>query len=216
VNPDDMIKEFGTDPVRLYEMFMGPWNQAIAWETRTLVGLKRFIEKIEKLYGDPKKMGEKTSPLLAAKLAKLLEQVEHGITEQKFNTAIAGCMEFSNLWREADLVLSPEHAKMFVQILSPFAPLMAQKLWEEIGETGQVAESQWPQLTGIDVGNVMVTIAVQVNGKLRGTVEIAGAKAKDQEYVVAAALANESVKKWIASEPRKVIFVPGKLVSFVV
>ena len=213
INPDDMVKKFGSDAVRLYEMFMGPWDQAISWDTRSLVGQKRFLERV---VDASKRVGEKTSPKLAVELSKLAQRIEKGIIEQKFNTAIAGIMEFVNLWRSADLVMSRTDVQKFAQLLSSFAPVTAKEIYKDVEEVG------WPVFSEVEeIGQMTTVIAVQVNGKLRATVEIASSKSKIESEVVQLVMNDERVKKWVPSAGsgqgvKKTIFVPGKLVNFVV
>lgn len=210
INPDDVVKVYGSDAVRLYEMFMGPWDQAISWDSRALVGMKRFLERAVEVSQNEKKKGEKSSPQLVLKLAKLIKQVERGITEQKFNTAIAGCMEFVNEWRNNDYKLSQDQKQMFAQILSPFAPTTAKEIWDKAEKVG------WPSLEEVVVGDVTVTIAVQINGKLRSTLNATSNTAKIQEEVVKIAMEDERVKKWVTGEVKKVIFIPGKIINLIV
>jgi leucyl-tRNA synthetase len=210
VNPDDMVAKYGSDAVRMYEMFMGPWEQSIAWDSGAISGQVRFLNRILETIKMKDKTGEETSPLLAAKLKELVERVEQGVLAQKFNTSIAGLMEFVNAWREAGVTLSKEHLTMFASLLSLFAPITA----ESISHSRTV---MWPDVSKIaGVESVMVTIAVQVNGKLRGTIQVSSEEAKDQEIVVGKAKQTESISKWLESEVKKVIFVPGKLVNLVV
>jgi leucyl-tRNA synthetase len=208
INPDEMVAKFGSDAVRLYEMFMGPWDQAISWDTRSLIGQKRFIERIGETV---KKVGDKTSPILSVNLVKLGEKVERGIVEQKFNTAIASIMEFVNLWRGSDLVMSQNDVNKFAQLLSPFAPICAKSIWAE-AET-----AAWPKFEDNgEMVEVPVIIAVQVNGKLRATIEVTSDKAKVESEVMKIVMENEQVKKWAPGEIKKTIFIPGKLVNLVV
>ena len=226
INPDDMVKKHGSDAVRLYEMFMGPWDQAIAWDERALIGMKRFLSRVEKTVEgtDPARMvlaGEgETSPELARALAKLIEKVGKGIVEQKFNTSIAGMMELVNLWRNGDLVMSEEDAQKFAQILSPFAPKIAQIVWEKSGGEGKVEESAWPVMSFDSLTlaqDLRVTIAVQVMGKLRATVEVSSEVAESEEEVMKVVMEDEKVQKWIPeSGIKKTIYVKGRLVSLVV
>lgn len=207
VNPDDMVAKYGSDSVRMYEMFMGPWEQSIAWDSGAISGQVRFLGRITDTIKQKGKVGEVTTPALAAKLKNLVERVEQGVLTQKFNTSIAGLMEFVNSWREQGMVLSREHIEMFATLLSLFAPITA-------GEIG--ASSAWPDLSGIAVGEeVMVTLAVQVNGRLRATVMVNGEWAMDKERVIEVVMKDEKVTKWLSGEPQKVIFVPGKLVNLV-
>lgn len=205
VNPDDMVEKYGSDSVRMYEMFMGPWEQSIAWDSGAISGQVRFLGRVQETV---KRVGPITTPVMAAKLKALVERVEEGVLNQKFNTSIAGLMEFVNSWREEGMVLSKEHVGMFAGLLSLFAPKLALQL-------GGVAT--WPDLSTIaGVETVRVTIAVQVNGKLRGTVQVSHMDSSSQDLVVAQALADEKVKKWVTGEIKKTIFVPGKLVNLVV
>ncbi len=217
INPDDMIAKYGADATRLYEMFMGPWDQAIAWDSGAIAGQVRFLEKIADLVKNPQKMGEKTSPELAMQLSKLGERIEKSILEQRFNTAIAGMMEFVNAWKAESLVLSADDVRKFAQLLCPFAPQTAQKVWESAGGEGSVDEAPWPSFDSLALAqDVPVTIAVQVNGKLRGTLRIAQSVASDERAVTKLALADQSVAKWVTGAPKKIIFVAGRLVNFVV
>ncbi len=208
INPDEMVAKFGSDAVRLYEMFMGPWDQAISWDTRSLIGQKRFIERIGETV---KKVGDKTSPILSVNLVKLGEKVEKGIVEQKFNTAIASIMEFVNMWRGSDLVMSQNDVNKFAQLLSPFAPICAKSIWD------QAETATWPIFEDDgEMAEVPVTIAVQVNGKLRATVELESSKSKVESEVMKIVMDNEQVKKWAPGEIKKTIFIPGKIVNLVV
>jgi leucyl-tRNA synthetase len=208
INPDEMVAKFGSDAVRLYEMFMGPWDQAISWDTRSLIGQKRFIERIGEAV---KKVGDKTSPILSVNLVKLGEKVEKGIVEQKFNTAIASIMEFVNMWRGSDLVMSQNDVNKFAQLLSPFAPICAKSIWD------QAETAKWPTFEEVsEMAEVPVTIAVQVNGKLRATVELESSKSKVESEVMKIVMDNEQVKKWAPGEIKKTIFIPGKIVNLVV
>ena len=166
VNPDDMVAKYGSDAVRMYEMFMGPWEQSIAWDSGAISGQVRFLGRIMETAKNSNKVviNGNTSPVLAAKLKELVERVERGVLEQKFNTSIAGLMEWVNAWREDGVVVSREHVGMFASLLSLFAP----KLAEEIG-----VSKAWPDVSGIEgVESVMVTIAVQVPTLPQGSVTV--------------------------------------------
>jgi leucyl-tRNA synthetase len=205
-----MVAKYGSDAVRMYEMFMGPWEQSIAWDSGAISGQVRFLGRIKETVKMVGKVGEKTTPELAAKLKILVERVEEGVLNQKFNTSIAGLMEFVNSWREPGMTSSKEHVEMFATLLSLFAPHTA----AEISHSGSMV---WPDVSKIEgVDEVTVTIAVQVNGKLRGTIDVSRQMSEDREYVIGEAMKDEQVKKWVTGEPKKVIFVPGKLVSFVI
>ena len=214
INPDNVAKKYGSDAVRLYEMFMGPWDQAISWDTRSLVGQQRFVERIVETAA---KTGAKTSPKLLAELTKLAEKVTRGILEQKFNTAIAGMMELINLWKNNDLVMSQNDGQKFAQLLCPFAPQTAQKVWEMMKGEGQVEKSHWPEFAeGLVTEAVPVTMVVQVNGKLRATIEMSKQESAKQDEVLRQVMKEEKVKKWLTKgEPKRIVFVPGRLINLV-
>ncbi|MFH2019592.1 MAG: class I tRNA ligase family protein [bacterium] len=218
INPDEMVKKFGSDAVRLYEMFMGPWEQAIAWDTRALVGMTRFIKRVEETVKQKTKEANKnSSPELRRQLGELVQQVEKGVEEQKFNTCIAGCMELVNAWRKEGASLQVGEVKQFASVLSLFAPKVAQRVWEMVKGEGKVEKQWWPKIeVGEREDDLLVTIAVQVNGKLRGTVEVQNSKSKDQAYVEGIVRKDEQIKKWVTGEVKKTFFIPGKLVSLVV
>lgn len=214
VNPDDMIAKYGSDATRMYEMFMGPWEQSIAWDSGAISGQVRFLERIKATAQMEGKVGQVSSPVLAAKLKTLVTRIEDGVLNQKFNTAIAGLMEFVNAWREEGVVISREHLGMFATLLSLFAPNTAEELQGQ-GKRDKV--QVWPDVSTISgVEDALVKLAVQVNGKVRAILEVKGESAKVEEEVLRMALADERVNKWLRENPKKVIFVPGKLLSLVV
>ncbi|MFH1244728.1 MAG: class I tRNA ligase family protein [bacterium] len=216
VNPDDMVEKYGSDAVRMYEMFMGPWEQTIAWDSGAISGQVRFLGRILETVKQAGKVGEKTTPELAAKLKDLVTRVEEGVLNQKFNTAIAGLMEWVNAWRDEGMVVSKEHLIAFASLLSLFAPETAREIAQQC-HSDTVSLQTWPdvsQIAGVEA--VKVKIAVQVNGKLRGVIMVDGEWAKDEEKVVELAKKDEKVKKWVTGEIKKVIFVPGRLVNLVV
>lgn len=217
VNPSKVVEEYGVDAVRLYEMFMGPWNQATAWDSEALVGMRRFLGRLEKTLKDEEKVGKESSSRVRGKLYEVLQEVEKGIEEQKFNTAIASCMEFLNLLREEGERICREDARAYVRVVFPFVPGLARKLWKELGEQGSIDEAGWVRLDeSYKQARGEKEIVVQVDGKVRGRVRVEAGKAEDKEYVVSRALEQESVGKYVGEgEYERVVFVEGKLVNFV-
>lgn len=219
VNPDDMVAKYGSDAVRMYEMFMGPWEQSIAWDSGAISGQVRFLGRILETAKQVEKVGDVTTPELAAKLKELVSRVEEGVLNQKFNTAIAGLMEWVNAWRGEEVVVSREHLVMFGTLLSLFAPKTADKITlqgDTLASQGSHPDRVWPDVSRIEgVDAVRIKIAVQVNGKVRGILEVSSQEAGNREYVVEMAKQEEKIKKWIVGEPKKVIWVPGKLVNLV-
>lgn len=225
VNPDDMVAKYGSDAVRMYEMFMGPWEQSIAWDSGAISGQVRFLGRIKETVKKNKEHwtkedGGESSPELAAKLKDLVIRVEEGVLNQKFNTSIAGLMEFVNKWREPGMALSSEHLEMFASLLSLFAPITAEEIVQLChSDTVSQREATWPDVKSFDslalAQDLRVTIAVQVNGKLRSTVEVSNQEAGNQESVMKIVMEDEKVKKWLVGVVKKTIFVPGKLVNLV-
>ncbi|MFZ2202755.1 MAG: class I tRNA ligase family protein, partial [Microgenomates group bacterium] len=213
INPDDVVAEFGADAVRIYEMFMGPWDQAIAWSPRSLIGCRRFVEKIwEMTNRDIANNWKESDGKLAVELNKLIKKVADDIAALKFNTAVAAAMKFANGWAAAKTGLSKEDMKRLLQVLAPLAPFVTEELWHELGESGSIHLSGWPEAG--KVKDEETTVVVQVNGKMRGSLVLPTADSQDEKVVIEKALADEKVKKWVGGE-YKVVFVPGRLINFV-
>jgi len=214
VNPDDIVKEYGADALRLYEMFMGPFDQAIAWSTNGLRGCCRFLEKVWQRVLESKGISVNNSVLMSA-LHKLNKKIDEDLIETKFNTIIASCMEFINLCQEHKGGVSQEIMEKFLILLSPFAPHIAEELWQKLGHADSIFLEKWPEYEAKLITKETVLLVVQVNGKVRDKIEVVGdipeAKAKDL------ALTSNKVKVWLADkEIKKVIFVPGKLINLVI
>ena len=219
VNPDGAVEKYGADAVRIYEMFMGPWGQTIAWDERSLVGCFRFLEKFWRL---AQRTGE-SDPELVAELSRLVEKAGRQIEQIKFNTVVASLMEFVGLWGKSKTGLGKKDLRILLTVLAPLAPFMAEELWYGLGEKESIHLQKWPEMKVVE--KQVVEIAVQVNGKLRDAVSLSSEDAKNEDKVVSVALESEKVKKWVdppthkATARRrdyKVIFVPGRLVNFVV
>ena len=220
INPDDVISEFGADALRIYEMFMAPFNQEISWATKSLQGSYRFVKRVWDLYEGLKIKNEglriEEDKQLVVKLQKTIQKVTSDIPEVKFNTSIASMMEFLNYFEKNPQGLSKENAKKFLQILAPFAPFMTEEIWRNIfGEKESIHLSVWPTVSG-EIVEEEIILPVQINGKLRDTIKVQRSNIKDQESVEKLALNSEKVKKYITSKPIKIIYVPGKILNFIV
>jgi len=214
INPDDVVAEFGADAVRIYEMFMGPWDQAIAWNPRSLIGCRRFIEKIWELTSRDIANNWKVSDVkLAIELNKLIKKIGEDIMALKFNTAVAAGMKFANAWAEVKSGLSKGDMKRLMAVLAPLAPFVTEELWQALGEPGSVHLSGWPEAKEVKAEEA--TVVVQINGKMRSSLVLAADDSQNEKVVVKKSLADEVVKKWVVGS-YKVIFVPGRLVNFVV
>lgn len=211
VNPDQMVTEFGADSLRLYEMFMGPIDEMKAWNTASVIGLRRFLEKVWKLLDkidDSKKV--KDSSLLH----KTIQKVTEDVALLKFNTAISALMILANDLERRESIGSAEY-KSLLLLLAPFAPHMTEELWEKLGEKKSIFLAPWPKYDPKQIREETKTIGVQVNGKVRATIELA-IDATERE-AKALALADPKVKAFTdGKELRKCIYVPGRILNFVV
>ncbi|MCC7432146.1 leucine--tRNA ligase [Candidatus Peregrinibacteria bacterium] len=222
INPDDVVAEYGADSLRLYEMFMGPFDQAVSWSTKGLVGVSRFLEKaynaVEKVVTENSQAVPEQAVLDKAlnQLHKTIKKLEFDIQEFKFNTAVAQLMIFVNEVRELELGKAGlEIWKNFVMVLSPFAPHIAEEMWQMLGEKNSIFQSEWPKYDEKYLVESSLRLAVQVNGKLRSEIEVA--VDADEEAIFAQAMANTDVAKFLVDQTIvKKIYVKGKLVSLVV
>lgn len=220
INPDDVISEFGADALRVYEMFMAPFNQEISWATKSLQGSYRFVKRIWDLYQNF--VGNKNfcsvqdeNKQLIVKLQKTINKVTSDIPEVKFNTSIASMMEFLNEWERNPQGLSKENTKNFLQILAPFAPFMTEEIWRNVfGEKTSIHLSTWPKVEG-EIVEEEIIIPIQVNGKLRSTLRVSRHETS-KDMVEKKAFEDEKVKKYVEGKNYKVIYVPGKIINFIV
>lgn len=216
INPEDIVKKFGADTLRVYLMFMGPYEATMPWNTKGTEGAYRFLTRIWRLFQDKNKVGQKTSTKLEGELHRLIKRVGEDIENLKHNTAIAGLMEFLNHWSEESL--SKEDAGIFLQLLAPFAPYLAEELWcEGLKNKFSIHQQAWPSYDPKLVKAETVIIPVQINGKVRGQVTLAQAKAKQEAEAVKLAKEEENVAKHLKGKKiKKTVFIPAKLLNFVV
>ncbi len=223
INPDDVTSEYGADSLRLYEMFMGPLEATKPWNMQGVSGVYNFLGRAWRLIVDERAEtmslstgivdSEPTVDQLRV-LHKTIQAVTNDIDTLSFNTAIARMMEFVNFFTKEQSV-PRACAEPFVLLLAPFAPHIAEELWQSLGHNGTLAYEPWPESDPALAKDDTVEIPVQVNGKVKSRVEVAAGA--DQEATEAAARGDAKVAEWIAGkELIKLIVVPGKLVNFVV
>ncbi len=221
INPDEVIAKYGADTLRIYEMFMGPLEKDKPWSTTAIEGSHRFLARSYRLFFEDAVDGDKwivTDAPLTDEDSKLLHQTIRKVTEDiealRFNTAISQMMVFVNHFTGRDV--KPIAAlKPFVQLLQPFAPHVAEELWSKLGEKGQLSYAAWPTFDPKLCAEDTVTLAVQVLGKLRATLDVK--PGATQAEVEALAHANPAVTKFLeGKQVVKVIFVQNKILNFVV
>ncbi|MEU7902384.1 leucine--tRNA ligase [Actinoplanes sp. NPDC049118] len=217
VTPDEMSEQYGADTFRVYEMAMGPLDVSRPWETRAVVGSQRFLQRVWRLVVDETTGAVRvTEDPLDVKTRRALHRTIDGVRgdmdELRFNTAIAKLIELTNTLTPLPAA-SREAIEPLVLMMSPFAPHLAEELWRKLGHDGTLAYVDFPVADPALLVAESITYPVQVNGKVRGRVEVAPDTTEDS--VRAAALA-EVAEALAGREPRKVIVVPGRLVSVVV
>ncbi len=219
VNPDEVIAEYGADTFRLYEMFMGPLEASKPWNTRDVPGVHRFLSRVWRLIaGDEDQEGmvsdTPADETVERELHKLIRKVSEDIEAMKFNTAIAAMMEFVNVCFKASHV-TVDQAERFVTVLSPFAPHLAEELWERLGHDASIAFEAWPSFDEAMLASESVELPVQINGKVRSKISVPAEASQDE--VLAAALADERIAELVEGKHIvKQIVVPGRLVNLVV
>jgi len=223
VDPLDVIDSgYGADALRTYVLFMGPIELDASWSTKGVAGVYRFLNRVwtvSQHYLESEKDTTKNDDALRVLTHKTIRKVTDDYRRQSFNTAIAAMMEFVNeLYKFKVDGFSKDvwydSLKALIQMLAPFAPHMADELWEQLGQEGLVQNASWPVWDDALIVEDVISIAVQVNGKLRG--EISVAKDADPEDIKAQALLQDNVAKFVGEQkPAKIIYVPGRLVSIV-
>lgn len=211
INPDDVIKEYGADSMRLYEMFMGPFEAVKPWSTQGIRGVYRFLNKVWLMQGKLQEVA--VFDELKRLQHKLIKKVTEDIETFNFNTAVSSFMEAANTMA-ANTFVPKELFETFLILLSPFAPHFAEELWEKLGHKKSIALEKWPAYDSKMIKEAQVELVVQVNGKLRDrikvSVDISEQEAQDK------ALTSAKVKKYVKAAPKKVIFVKNKLINFVI
>ena len=210
VNPDELVDAYGADSLRTYEMFIGAFEQHAAWSTEGLKGCRRFLERVWKL-GDMLQDGEAYSPELETKMHQTIKKVSNDFETLKYNTGIAALMALVNEFYRVKRVTSGE-LKTFLLLLNPVAPHITEELWENAGFAGHCYHQSWPVYDEAKTVEDVIELAIQVNGKMRGTVKVP--REAEKEAVLAAA--KEALGDKLSGTLLKEVYVPGRIVNFVV
>lgn len=206
VNPDSVVAEYGADSLRMFEMFVGPFDQSTPWDTKGVVGVRRFLDKVWRMAQDSAETG--TGDGVA--INKLVKQVTHDLEAFKFNTVVSGFMEYLNTvkatWEHSDL-------EVFTRLIAPLAPHLAEEVWQNVlKHDTSVFAARWPSFDETKVVDAIINIAVQENGKLRGTVSVE--KGADEDRVLQEIAADEKLAK-VAEGTGKRVFVADKIINFI-
>jgi len=214
INPDDIVKNYGADTLRIYEMFIGPFDQAITWSTQGVKGVSRFLERVWKLILE-RKENKKNSPRVIKAIHKLNKKIDEDLEATKFNTLVAAFMEFVNFWSENKNDIGKDTIEKFLILLAPLAPHITEELWHHLGNKDSIHNQSWPKYDKKIVKEEVITLIIQINGRVRDKIEVKANVSEEEAKKLT--LKREKVKKWAESKKIKnVIFVPGKLINIVI
>jgi leucyl-tRNA synthetase len=213
VNPDDVTIQYGADALRCFEMFMGPLEDMKPWQTRGIVGISRFFEKIWKLpvkISDQELANNKINNLIH----KTIKKISADIEAMHYNTAISQLMILVNaLEKEKDILRT--HFESFLLLLAPFAPHISEELWEKLGHNESIFREKWPEADEKYLVDMETNLVIQVDGKIRDTIKVSADIS--EEEVKKIALESEKIKKYLEEKDiKKIIFIKGKLLNIVI
>ncbi|MBI2642411.1 MAG: class I tRNA ligase family protein [Candidatus Wildermuthbacteria bacterium] len=207
VNPDEYFVKYGADTVRMYLMFLGPFSEGGDWSDKGIVGIYRFLNRVFELAGAK----TKTTNDLAATRNKTIKKVTEDLENLRYNTAIASLMEYSNEIKDG----GKEDIETLLILLAPFAPYIAEELWNKLGHKDSVHNQPWPSFDKTHIQTERIRLIIQVNGKVRDVMELAAGTSERQ--AVDLALKSRNVQKWVGNNKiKRTVFVPGRLVNIVV
>ena len=212
INPDDIVEEFGADSFRVYEMFMGPFDQTAPWSMESIRGCSKFLDRIWNLK-DIMEEGDAYSEKFEKMMHKAIKKVTNDIEEMKFNTAVATFMTMVNEFYKEKSINRAEY-KTFLQLLNPFAPHVTEELYKQIGEEKEISQTPWPTYDEEKTIDDEINLPIQINGKLKTTILIAKTASKDE--VKEALKDNEIINKFLeGKEVVKEIYVEGRIYNIV-
>ena len=213
VNPDEYIDTWGADAFRTYLMFLGPFEEGGDFRDKGISGVRRFLDRLWVSVRDCNTDGT-LDPEVERKLHATIRKVGEDIPRLSYNTAVAAMMEYMNVLRKSDRVPRRAEVEPLVQLVAPFAPHLAEELWEQLGHDASVFDSRWPEFDPSLLVDDEIDLVVQVNGKVRGKIRVPRDITRDAAFALA--MKDESVAKFVPSSPKKVVHVPGRLLSIAV
>ena len=215
INPDDIVKTYGADTLRVYEMFLGPFDSHLPWSTDGIIGSRRFVERVWRASQNVLNNKAKTSVEIKYALNDLISKVTNDILDFKFNTAVSGMMIFMGQLEKENFEISNEDFTVFLSLFAPFAPYVTEDIYASFGNKKSIHVSEWPKPKKLPARKLLQKIIIQVNGKLRG--EIMAEPGATQEHVVGMVMMDDRLRAHLdAGELLRTIYIPGKLINFVV
>jgi leucyl-tRNA synthetase len=214
INPNEIVEEFGADTLRMYEMFMGPLQDAKPWNSKNIEGTRKFLDRVYRLYADEKRISDVENPNLVQVYHQTVKKITEDYEKLNFNTAISQMMIFVNAVYKEE-VFPLYMAKNFIKMLNPICPFVTEEIWETIfNEKESITYAEWPKYDEAKLLADTYTLVVQVNGKLRDRIEVATSSTNAEIEKVA--LESEKIKAHLEGlTVLKVVVVPKKLVNIV-
>ncbi|MGH7603017.1 MAG: leucine--tRNA ligase [Gemmatimonadaceae bacterium] len=212
VNPDEYIEEWGADSFRSYLMFLGPYEQGGDFRDQSISGTRRFLDRLFASVQTMSTDGQADAAVMR-KLHQTIRKVGEDVARLSYNTAVAAMMEYMNVLRKGERTPHRDEVLPLITLVSPFAPHIAEELWEQCGGTKSVFDSAWPTFDPGLAAEDSIELVVQVNGKVRSRILVP--RDITEEAAVVAALADPTVGKFVAGSPKKIVFVPGRLLNIV-
>ena len=213
INPDDVVAEYWADVLRTYEMFMGPFDQAIAWNTQGMKWVKKFLEKIIALWDKVDLEKKEEKPEIETLLHQTIKKLTIEIDEFKFNTSISQLMILVNKLSEVDQI-SKQTFEALIIMLAPFAPHLAEEFWEKLGnEFSLFTKWSWPKFDEKKLVSSIITLPIQINGKMRGTLQVSPSLSQDE--ILNLIRQDEKLASYLTGEIKKCILVPGKIINII-
>jgi leucyl-tRNA synthetase len=215
VNPDEMVSMYGADTLRMYEMFIGPFDQTAVWSTESIVGCRRFIEKVWKISDKISKTKHtQTNPQILRVLNKTIKQVGEDIEKMGFNTAVSAMMMCANEMEKAEVISKKDFLKL-VKVFSVFAPHISEEIWKDLGEKKSIHIATWPEYDSKLLISDTTVIGIQVNGKVRAEIEVSNTES--EEDVKSKVVKLDKLAPWLQGKNiKRVIYIKGKIISIVV
>ena len=213
VNPDQYYEQWGADTFRTYLMFLGPYEEGGDFRDQSISGVRRFLDRLWASAAEATTEGA-ADPEVLRKLHQTIAKVGDDVSRLAYNTAIAAMMTYINTLRQGERTPHRDEVEPLIQLVAPFAPHMAEELWEQFGHKESVFDAGWPAFDADVAREQMIDLAVQVNGKMRGTIRVRPDVTKEE--ALEAAMAVPAIAKFVTGPPKKIIFVPGRLLNIVV
>jgi len=217
VNPDDIIKEFGADALRMYIMFMGPLEAMKPWSSDGINGIFRFLNRVWNFYQNQMefKGGGKTNKSLEVVIHKTIKKITDDTSTMRYNTAISAMMECLNEMQEKNAKISKKHLEIYLKLLAPYAPFITEELWHQLGHKNSIHDEKWPKYEKRFLKKKNFDLIIQINGKVRA--KILAEIGISEKEAIKIALSDSKIKKFLQNKsPRKTIYVENRLLNIVI